>query len=103
MARIQVLVTDLMLSSKVTETLRSAGHEPIAGSDPDEAVDLIVADCEAVDLEAVGSATPPSLGFYSHVDAEMRTRAIEAGLDQVVPRSRMARELPDLIGRLLAG
>ena len=36
---------------------------------------LIVADLDAVDPEAVATAGPPSLGFYSHVDVETRRRA----------------------------
>jgi hypothetical protein len=43
----------------------------------------------------------PSLGFYPHTDMETRRAAEEAGIDVVVPRSRMARELPELIERLL--
>ena len=41
------------------------------------------------------------LGFYSHVDVETRRRAEEAGFDLVVPRSRMAREMPALVDGLL--
>ena len=37
---------------------------------------------------------------YSHVDADVRTRAIAAGFDLVVPRSRMAREGSALVDRL---
>lgn len=43
------------------------------------------------------------LGFYSHVEAETRTMALEAGFDQVVPRSRMAREGVELIRALAEG
>lgn len=102
MATIQVLVSDLMLSSRVTETLGSLGHELIAGPEPDPAAELIVADLDAVDAEAVAAAGPPTLGFYSHVDVETRRRGEAAGFDLVVPRSRLARELPALVDRLLA-
>jgi len=46
-------------------------------------------------------AAVPTLGFYSHVDQEMRRRAEEAGLSRVVPRSRMARETAALVEGLL--
>ncbi len=95
MARVQSLVTDLMLASRVSEPLRAAGHEVLGGPDPDPTADLIVADLDAVDATAVAAAGPPTLGFYSHVDTETRARALAAGFDLVVPRSRMARELPD--------
>ena len=103
MATIQVLVSDLMLSSKVTETLGSLGYELIAGPEPGPGADLIIADLDSVDAEAVAAAGPPTLGFYSHVDVETRRRGEAAGFDLVVPRSRMARELPALVERLLAG
>jgi hypothetical protein len=44
----------------------------------------------------------PVLGYYSHVDAETRQAAVAAGVDMVVPRSRMSRELAELAERLLA-
>ena len=59
-----------------------------------------------VDLDTAGSgalalpAGTPLLGFYSHVDVETRQRAEQAGFDLVVPRSRMAREMPELVARL---
>ena len=102
MSRVQVLVSDLMLASKVSETLSSAGHEILAGGEPSPAVELIVADLDAVEMEAVAQAGPPTLGFYQHTDVETRRRAEAAGFDLVVPRSRMARELPELAAGLLA-
>lgn len=41
------------------------------------------------------------LGYYSHVDVDTKARADAAGLTKVVPRSRMSRELPDLVAALL--
>lgn len=102
-ARVQSMVADLMLASRVSEPLAAAGYEVVTGPAPDPTADLIVADLDAVDIDAVAAAGPPTLGFYSHVDVETRARALEAGFDKVVPRSRMARELPDLVAALLAG
>ncbi|MBA2522872.1 MAG: hypothetical protein H0V25_06025 [Solirubrobacterales bacterium] len=104
MANVLALVTDLMLASRVEGSLRAAGHEVTVRSEagPEAAdADLIVADLEAVDPEAVAAIGPPTLGFYSHVDVETRRRATEAGFDVVVPRSKMARELPELVAKLL--
>jgi hypothetical protein len=42
------------------------------------------------------------LGNYSHVDGGTKEAAEAAGVDLVVPRSRMARELPDLAEKLLS-
>ena len=105
MARVLGLVTDLMLSSRVEGSLRAAGHDVEVRGEPGadaSGFDLIVADLEAVDPVAVAAIGPPTLGFYSHVDVETRRTAEAAGFDQVVPRSRMARELPQLVERLLA-
>jgi hypothetical protein len=41
-----------------------------------------------------------TLAFYSHVDAAVRERAMQAGFDLVVPRSRMAREGAALVTSL---
>ena len=42
MARVQSLVTDLMLASRVSEPLRAAGHEVVGGAEPNPGVDAIV-------------------------------------------------------------
>ena len=103
MARVLAVVADLMLSSRVAEGLGVAGHQVEVVAVLPERVDaeVIVCDLDAVDAAAVAAAGPPSLGFYSHVDAETRASAQAAGIDVVVPRSRMARELPELVERLL--
>lgn len=105
MARIVAFVPDLMLMSRVTGSLSAAGHEVTTaawtpGWTAPEGLDLVVCDLEAVDPEGVAALPVPSIGFYSHVDVETRARAVEAGVDLVVPRSRMARELPELVDRL---
>lgn len=103
MARILAVVPDLMLASRVEGSLLAAGHEiSVAPSLPETIeADAIVCDLEAVDAEAVAAKGLPTLGFYSHVDAEIKARAKKAGVDLAVPRSRMARELPQLIETLL--
>jgi hypothetical protein len=102
-ARVLVVVPDLMLASRAEEGLRAAGHEVYVASSLPGSVDAdaIVCDLDAVDAAAVASAGIPALGFYSHVDVETKRRGEGAGLALVVPRSRMARELPRLIDGLL--
>lgn len=92
-----------MLASRVEESLRSAGHDVAVIQslpDPIEA-DVLVCDLDAVDAKEIARAEAPTLGFYSHVDIEAKRAADAAGIDLAVPRSRMARELPQLIDRLL--
>ena len=103
MAKIVAIVSDLMLSSRVSESLKAAGHEVSVVAklpDPLEA-DAIVCDLDTADLDAVVATNLPTLGFYSHVDIETKQRAKAAGIDIVVPRSRMSRELVTLTAGLL--
>ncbi len=107
MARIVAVSADLMLGSKVEATLTAAGHEvtlsPSLQEAPLAGAELLVADLDAEDPAALVGLGAPVLGYYSHVNAETRAAAEAAGVDLVVPRSRMARELPALAERLLDG
>jgi len=104
-ARVVAIATDLLLGSKVEATLAAAGHEvtlaPALAEAPLDEADLIVADLDAENPEALVGLGIPVLGFYSHVNVETKRTAEAAGIDQAVPRSRMARELPTLIEKLL--
>jgi hypothetical protein len=57
---------------------------------------------ESLGAEGALTATR-TLGFYSHVEADVRARAEQAGFDLVVPRSRMAREGAELVSGLAQG
>lgn len=107
MARVAAVATDLMLASKVEATLSAAGHEVTLAPSLQEGgwddFDLIVADLDDENPEALVGLGMPVLGYYSHVDVETREAAEAAGVDLVVPRSRLARELPELAERLLGG
>lgn len=106
MARVVAVAADLMLGSKVDATLSAAGHEvtlsPSLQGAPLDGAELIVADLEVENPEALVGLGIPVLGYYSHVEAETRRLAEAAGVDLVVPRSRLARELPALAERLLS-
>jgi hypothetical protein len=105
-ARVVSIADDLMLASRVDAMLTAAGHQVVlAGSIAAASLDgaeLIVADLDVERPEALVGLGVPVLGYYSHVDAETRQAAVDAGVDLVVPRSRMARELPALAEQLLA-
>ena len=116
MARVTALIGDLLFGSKVTGMLRQAGHEVqlvssgAAGWEAGEPVDVLVVDLVSEGpggiavLEHLGSddamAGVRTLAVYSHVDADTRRQAVDAGFDLVVPRSRMVREGAELIGKL---
>jgi hypothetical protein len=104
-ARVLAISSDLLLGSKVEAMLRAAGHEVtmapgLEGAQLDS-TDLIVADLDAEAPEALVGSGVPVLGYYSHVDVKTKQRAEAAGIDLAVPRSRMARELPELAAKLL--
>lgn len=107
MARVLAISTDLLLGSKVEGMLSAAGHEVTLAPSVQEAelegIELAVADLDAGAAEALIGLGFPVLGYYSHVDVATREEAEAAGVDLVVPRSRMARELPALADRLLGG
>lgn len=112
------LVPDLLFGSQVRGQLVAAGHEVELIGDaarvrqrlaetatpgsasvqaPVLVVDLTNPDLdgaafvrELADAGALQSVR--TLGFYAHVDPAVRERALAAGFDRVVPRSRMARE-----------
>jgi DNA-binding NarL/FixJ family response regulator len=115
MARVVAVFDDLLLGSNVLGMLRAAGHEAqLTGADkarPAGAavliVDLATGGFDGIalfeDLQQRGELEGTrSLGVYSHVHHEVKERAEAAGFDLVVPRSRMAREGPALVERLLA-
>ena len=71
-------------------------------------VDLTDADFGGVELvEAMGQTgelvSLRTLGFYSHVEPQVKAAATAAGFDLVVPRSRINREGAELATKLLAG
>jgi hypothetical protein len=114
-ARVVAFIPDLLFGSTVVGALSAGGHEPVLASN-EEALRSALADAQAlvVDLtfdvpqriELVRSVRPPAvktLAFYSHVEADVRDQAREAGFDMVIPRSRMAREGTAVLDRLLKG
>ncbi len=121
MARVLVLTADLLFGSRVQGQLQAAGAQVELVADPERVRALLVdggpaqapaTDVLIVDLtdESLGGielvrslgegAKARTLGFYSHVEAEVRARAERAGFDLVVPRSRMAREGAALVSAL---
>jgi CheY-like chemotaxis protein len=117
MARVAALIPDLLFGSKVQSALQAAGHEVdlISGAveawDEVGGIDLLVIDLTSPDVDGVqlfetlaaGGELHDvrTLGFFAHVEPEVRERALAAGFDLVVPRSRMAREGAQLVDALL--
>src|SRR3954466_10663933 len=119
MARVAALVPALLFGPKAHAALPQAGHDrrllsaPPASWPPDAEIDVLVVDLttDAIDGAAIVSAARADgrlaatkvLGFFAHVEPEVRERALAAGFDQVVPRSRMNREGAELVSALAGG
>lgn len=117
MARVVAFVPDLLFGSQVQGALRTAGHDAELAADERGVRDAIAgADVLVIDLtdeaarrvaaveEIAGESALEgvrTLAFYSHVEADTRALAEQAGFDAVVPRSRMAREGAALITKLV--
>jgi hypothetical protein len=113
MARVVAFIPDLLFGSNVVGALQAGGYEPVLVPDVDSlgrelaGAQALIVDLTAdarvrlEQLEGVLQQGVPALAFYSHVEADVRTQAEEAGFDLVVPRSRMAREGAGLVDRLL--
>ena len=99
--RVALLCPDLLFGSKLQGALLAAGHEPVAAGDEAELLVVDLTDDADARIEQSAQAGVPRLGFYSHVEQDVRRRAEEAGFDRVVPRSRMAREAAALVESML--
>lgn len=118
MARVAALIPDLLFGSKVQSALEAEGHEvDLLSSEPDAwdevgGIDVLVVDLTTDEIDAISLVESlavggelhrvRTLGFFAHVQPEVRERALAAGFDQVVPRSRMHREGAALVSALAA-
>lgn len=102
MTRVVALAPDLFFASKIEATLTAAGHDvTIHSSTPlPEEGEVVIVDLDHVDPSLPLPPGARKLGFYSHTDVETRERAEGLGFDLVVPRSRMARDMPALVEQL---
>jgi hypothetical protein len=101
MARVALLCPDLLFGSKLRGALEAGGHEVVGPADPAhvQVIDLTVDPDDRLAAARIGEL--PTLAFYSHVEVDVRRQAEEAGVDRIVPRSRMAREPAALVEALL--
>jgi hypothetical protein len=106
-AVIAAFIPDLLFGSNVLGSLTAAGYEVRLVSTPDGLgeADALIVDLTADAAERIAALPEPrprTLAFYSHVEADVRELAQNAKIELVVPRSRMAREAPALVQRLIA-
>jgi CheY-like chemotaxis protein len=109
------IVDDLFFASKIRGTGEQVGVTTsfprtvgavIAGVAQDKP-SLILCDLHSQRIDAVelakklkadeGTRDVPLIGFFSHVQTDLQRAAIEAGFDQVIPRSVFARDLVKIL------
>lgn len=112
-----LLERDLFFSVKIRDTLRHLNYETVvarseedfarklAASVPKLAIvniatagvawERVIAQARAVDV--------PVLAFGPHVDLEAQQRARRVGANRVVSNSKLAKDLPAIVARMLAG
>lgn len=111
--RVIAVVGDMFFASKIRAAAEALGVE-ISFARSREALSaqasearLIVVDLHhqnvdvvalAADLKADSeTANIRLIGFFSHVETELRERALAAGFDEVLPRSAFSRDLPEIL------
>jgi|SRR5882672_3924803 len=110
-------VDDMFFAAKIRGTAEALGvsikfHrrlDSLVAAVGEQMPDLILVDLHNEKIDAIelaralktndNSKTIPLLGFFSHVQTDLHRAAIEAGYDQVVPRSVFSRDL----GKILSG
>ena len=109
------VIDDMFLASKVRATAKALGMmavfprsvEALRHIIDDGRPDLVVVDLQHAKLDAVtlGSELKTNdkltgisvIGFFSHVEVELQRKAVQAGYDQVMPRSVFFSELANIL------
>ncbi len=109
MAKIVALVPDLMFGTRIEDVAKHLGYEveflkaeedagaAIARTAPSLVVVALDAPRAMETIEAARKAGARVLAFGSHKNVELMRAAKAAGCDQVVARSQMAADLPNLL------
>lgn len=118
--RILIAVDDIFFASKIRAAAESAGIEYDSARTVVAAIEkahahlpaLVIADlhserCDALALAEALRADPqlkavPLVGFFSHVQTELRDRALAAGFDRALPRSVFSHQLAKMMEDLIA-
>jgi len=115
--RVIAAVEDLFFASKIRGTAEHAGARVefprdadalVAAAEREDAPGLFLFDLHAArygDLFALAARLKqdgrlravPLVGFFSHVHTELQRRALDAGFDQVLPRSAFTKRLPEIL------
>jgi CheY-like chemotaxis protein len=108
-------VDDMLFASKIRATAEALGvnikfHrglDSLVAAAGEQSPDLILVDLHNQKLDAIelarqlksneSSRRISLLGFFSHVQTDLQRAAVEAGFDQVIPRSVFSRDLAAIL------
>lgn len=109
------LLEDLIFGTKIRFTAESVGvaltttHSAVGLDEAlsEKDVSLLIVDLnlpgdiafEAIRIASQHPARPRILAYVAHVDRHLADRARQAGVDDVLPRSRFAATLPEILSR----
>jgi CheY-like chemotaxis protein len=109
------VVDDLFFASKIRGTAERLGvsvsfpraSDALIAAALRDQPQLIICDLHATRIEPIELAkrlkaderlrSIPLLGFFSHVQTELKQQAEQAGFDRVIPRSALAKHLPEIL------
>ncbi len=108
-------VDDMFFAAKIRATAEALGVsikfyrqlEGLVTAADEQPANLILVDLHNEKLDPIelarqlksgqNSRAIPLLGFFSHVQTELQRQAVEAGYDQVIPRSVFSRDLASIL------
>jgi PleD family two-component response regulator len=109
------VVNDMFFISKIRETAKALGMivnfprnlDALRTTIAEDLPALILVDLHHQNLDPLQLATElkanetvkhiPLLGFFSHVQVDLQRQAVEAGYDEVIPRSIFFRDLAKIL------
>jgi CheY-like chemotaxis protein len=113
--KVIAVVDDLFFASKIRGTAEQAGVSVSFARTSGAVLDaarrdqpgLIICDLHSQKTDPIELAkllkadeqlrSIPLLGFFSHVQIELQNQAVQAGFDQVLPRSAFTRHLAEIL------
>ena len=108
-------VDDMFFAAKIRATAEALGEgikfyrqlDRLVTAAVEQLPDLIIVDLHNQKLDPIALArelksneklkTVPLLGFFSHLQTDLQRSALEAGYDQVIPRSVFSRDLGKIL------
>jgi CheY-like chemotaxis protein len=102
-----VVVDDMFFASKIRAVAEAVGVEVSFPRSKDAVIEkarearLLIVDLHNQKIDPIELARELSgvklIGFFSHVETELRQNALAAGYDSVIPRSVFARDLAEIL------